>query len=162
MLSIYTKQKNKLSLAIADNVARLGAAISHETFPKLIDEARLDPKMQSGLIEAIKHAVQGQTARTKLSITSEPIDIPALCACIFTSNYQLPSDPALRRRFLNYYYPKDDKPTEDEIREFQSFLKSGRDSLGTLGDFAINHILSNQELITNDRIVWQTIGQAIL
>jgi hypothetical protein len=162
VLSIYRKQKNKLSLASADNVARLGAAISHETFPKLIDEARLDPKMQSGLIEAIKHTVQGQTARTKLSITSEPIDIHALCACIFTSNYQLPSDPALRRRFLNYYYSNDDKPTEDEIREFQSFLKSGRDSLGTLGDFAINYILSNQELITNDSNVWQTIGQTIL
>ena len=122
----------------------------------------LDPKMQSALIEAIKHAVQGQTARTKLSITSEPIDVPALCACVFTSNYQLPSDSALHRRFLNFHYPKDDKPPEDEIRKFESFLKSGRDSLGTLGDFAINHILSNQELITNDENVWQTIGQTIL
>jgi hypothetical protein len=160
--AIYRKQKNKLSLASANNVARLGAAISHETFPKLIDETKLDAKMQSDLIEAIKHAVQGQTARTKLSIASEPIDIPALCACIFTSNYQLPSDLALRRRFLNFHYPKDDKPTEDEIREFQSFLKSGRDSLGTLGDFAINLILSNQDLITNDRNDWQMIGKTIL
>jgi len=162
VLAIYRKQKNKLSLASANNVARLGAAISRETFPKLIDETKLDPKMQSDLIEAIKHAVQGQTARTKLSIASESIDIPALCSCIFTSNHQLPSDPALRRRFLNFHYPKDDKPTEDEIREFQLFLKSGRDSLGTLGDFAINLILSNQDLITNDRNDWQMIGQTIL
>jgi hypothetical protein len=128
-LAIYRKQKHKRSLASADNVARLGAAISRETFPELIDEVKLDPKMQSNLIEAIKHAVQGQIARTKLSITSEPSDIPALCACIFTSNHQLPSDPALRRRFLNFHYSKDDKPTDDEIREFESFLKSGTDSL---------------------------------
>jgi hypothetical protein len=162
LLAIYRKQKNKRSLASADNVARLGAVISHETFPQLIDEVKLDPKMQSNLIEAIKHAVQGQTARTKLSITSEPIDIHALSACIFTSNHQLPSDLALRRRFLNFHYPKDDKPTEDEISEFQSFFNSGRDSLGTLGDFAINLILSNQGLITNDSNKWQMIGKAIL
>jgi hypothetical protein len=120
----------------------------------LIDEVKLDPKIQSNLIEAIKHAVQGQKARTKLLITSEPIEIPALCACIFTINHQLPSDPARRRRFLNFHYPKDDKPTDDEIREFQSFLKSGRDSLGALGEFAINLILSNQDLITNDSNKW--------
>ena len=108
VLAIYRKQKTKLSLASANNVARLGGAISLDTFPRLIDEVKLDPKMQSDLIEAIKHAVQGQTARTKLSGASDQIHIPALCACIFTSNHQLPSDPALRRRFLNYHYPKDD------------------------------------------------------
>jgi hypothetical protein len=162
VLAIYRKQKTKVSLASANNVARLGAAISRETFPKLIDEAKLDPKIQSELIEAIKAAVQGLTARTKLSIASEPNDIPALCACIFTSNYQLPSDQALRRRFLNFHYPKDDKPTDDEISEFQSFLKSGINSLGTLGDIAINLILSNQELITNDNNKWQMIGKTIL
>jgi hypothetical protein len=154
LLAIYRKQKHKRSLASVDNVARLGAAISQETFPELIDEVKLDPKIQSNLIEAIKHAVQGQKARTKLLITSEPIEIPALCACIFTINHQLPSDPARRRRFLNFHYPKDDKPTDDEIREFQSFLKSGRDSLGALGEFAINLILSNQDLITNDSNKW--------
>jgi hypothetical protein len=162
LLAIYRKQKNKASLASANNVARLGAAISRETFPKLIDEAKLDPKIQSDLIEAIKHAVQGLTARTKLSTASEPNDIPALCACIFTSNHQLPSDQALRRRFLNFHYPKDDKPTEDEIREFQSFLKSGIDLMETLGDFAINLILSSQELITNDNNNWQMIGKTML
>jgi hypothetical protein len=124
--------------------------------------SELDSKLHSDLIEATKHAVQGQTARTKLSVASEPINIPALRACILTSNHQLPSDPAFRRRFLNFHYPKDDKPTEDEIREFQSFLRSGGDSLGTLGDFAINLILSNQNLITDNRNDWQMIGQTIL
>jgi hypothetical protein len=162
LLSIYRKQKNKLSLASVNNVARLGEAISRDTFPLLIDEVKLDSKLHCDLIEAIKHAVQGQTARTKLSVASEPIDIPALRACILTSNHQLPSDPAFRRRFLNFHYPKDDKPTKDEIREFQSFLMSGRDSLGALGDFAINLILSNQDPITDNRNDWQTIGQTIL
>lgn len=162
VLSIYRKQKTKLSLASTNNVARLGEAISNDTFPLLVDEVKLDPKIHSDLIEAIKHAVQGKTARTRLSVSSEPIHIPALSPCILTSNHQLPSDPAFRRRFLNYHYPKDDKPTEDEIRNFQSFLKSGRNLLGTLGDFASYYLLSNQELITNDRNDWQTIAKTVL
>ena len=161
-LSIYRKQKNKLSLASANNVARLGDAISQDTFPRLIDEVKLDPKIHSDLIEAIKHAVQGQTARKRLSKMSEPIHIPALCACVFTSNHQLPSDSALRRRFLNYHHPKDDQPTEDEIRAFQAFLASGQNNLGTLGDFATDYLLSNQELITNNSNEWQTIANIIL
>jgi hypothetical protein len=161
-LSIYRKQKNELSLASANNVARLGDALSHDTFPRLINEVKLDPKIHSDLIEAIKHAVQGQTARTRLTKTSEPINIPALSACIFTSNHQLPSDPAFRRRFLNFHHPKDDKPTEDEIRVFQTFWSSGRAALGTLGDFAADYLLSNQELITNNSNDWQTIGKIIL
>lgn len=68
-----------------------------------------------------KHAVQGQIARTKLSVTSEPIQIFALSPCVFTSNHQLPADPAFCRRFYNYHYPKDDKPSEYEIKEFKTF-----------------------------------------
>jgi hypothetical protein len=161
-LSIYGKQKNKFSLASADNVARFGDGIGQDTFPRLIDEAKLDPKIHGNLIETIKHAVQGQTARKRLTKKSEPIYIPALSSCVLTSNYQLPSDPALRRRFLNLHYPKDDKPTEDEIRQFHIFWTSGRNALGTLGDFAAHYLLSKQELITNSSNDWQTIAKIIL
>lgn len=160
-LAIYRKQ-TKLSLASTNNVARLGKDISHDTFSILIDEVKLDPKIHSDLIEATKHAVQGLIARTRLTVESEEIHISALSACILTSNHELPPDPALRRRFLNYYYPKDDKPSEDEIRNFESFLKSVWNPLGVLGDFAITHVLSNQELITNDSNDWQTIGKIVL
>ncbi len=110
VLAIYRRQKDKVGLSSANNIARLGEAISRDTFPKLIDEVKLDPKIQGDLIEAIKHAVQGKIARTKLSVTSEPIDIHAFSPCIFTSNHQLPTDPAFRRRFLNFHYPHVDKP----------------------------------------------------
>jgi hypothetical protein len=161
-LAIYRRQTNKLSLASINNVARLGKAISHDTFPILIDEVKLDAKIHSDLIEATKHAVQGQIARTRLTVESDEIHISALSACILTSNHELPSDPALRRRFLNYYYPKDDKPNEDEIKNFESFLKSVWNPLGVLGDFAANHLLSDQELITNDSNDWLTIGKLVL
>ncbi len=161
VLAIHRK-KSKLPFASTNNVARLGKAISHDTFPRLIDEVKLDPKINGELIEAIKHAVQGQTARTRLTVKYDEIHISALSACILTSNHQLPFDPALRRRFLRYYYPKDDKPSEDEINNFESFLKPGWNSLGTLGDFVISYLLSNQEIITNDKNDWCGIAKIIL
>jgi len=110
----------------------------------------------------MKHAVQGQTARTRLTVKYDEIHISALSACILTSNHQLPFDLALRRRFLRYYYPKDDKPSVDEINNFESFLKPGWNSLGTLGDFAIRYLLSNQEIIINDKNDWCGITKTIL
>lgn len=162
VLAIYRRQKDVVGLSSANNIARLGQAISRDTFPKLIDEVKLDPKIQGDLIEAMKHAVLGQIARTKLTAASEPVDIYALSPCIFTSNHQLPADPALRRRFLNYYYPKDDKPTEDEIRVFQSFLNNGLNSLGVLGDFTINYLLQHQDLITDNKNDWRAIAKIVL
>jgi hypothetical protein len=41
----------------------------------LIDEVKLNPEINADLIEAFKHAVQGETARTKLTITSEQIHV---------------------------------------------------------------------------------------
>jgi Bifunctional DNA primase/polymerase, N-terminal len=162
VLSIYRRQKDKVGLSSANNIARLGEALSRNTFPKLIDEVKLDPKFQSDLIEAIKHAVQGKIARTKLLVTSEPIDIHAFSPCIFTSNHQLPADPAFRRRFLNFHYPHEDKPAENEIREFESFLKHGWNSLGTLGDFTRGYLLQHQDLIINDKNDWSDIAMIIL
>jgi hypothetical protein len=162
VLTIYRKRNDKVGLASVNNIARLGQELCRDTFPKLVDEVKLDPKIQSDLIEAMKHAVQGLTARTKLAVTSEPIDIPALSPCIFTSNHRLPTDPALRRRFLNYYYSKDDKPKEEDIREFESFLKHGWNSLGTLGDFTICYLLQHQELIINDINDWPIIAKTVL
>ena len=162
VLAIYRRQKDKVGLSSANNIARLGEAISRDTFPKLIDEVKLDPKIQGDLIEAIKHAVQGKIARTKLSVTSEPIDIHAFSPCIFTSNHQLPPDPAFRRRFLNFHYPHDDKPAENEIRVFESFLKHGWNSLGTLGDFTITYLLQHQELVIDDTNEWPDITKMVL
>jgi hypothetical protein len=60
------------------------------------------------------------------------------------------------------YYPKDDKPTDDEIKEFESFLKSNLYMLGSLGDFATNHLLNNQEIITDGTTEWAKIAKTVL
>ena len=161
-LAIHRKQKAKIGLGSVDNIRRLGEAISRSTFPVLIDEVKLNPKIQAELIEAIKHSVQGETARTRLTLTSKPIHIPALSPCIMTSNHSLPADPALRRRFVNFHYPKEDKPTKEEIKEFESFLKPGWNILGMLGDFTISFLLQNQEIIIDDKNDWCSIAKIVL
>ena len=162
ILAIYRRQKDIVGLSSANNIPRISEAISRDTFPKLIDEVKLDPKIQSELIEAMKHAVHGQIARTKLSVTSEPIDIHAFSPCIFTSNHQLPTDLAFRRRFLNFHYPKEDTPTKEEIKKFESFLKPGWNILGVLGDFTINYLLKNQDVIIDDENDWRAIAKIVL
>ena len=114
------------------------------------------------MVEASKHSVQGETARTRLTLTSKPIHIPALSPCIMTSNHSLPTDPALRRRFMKLHYPKQDKPTKEEIKEFESFLKPGWNILGMLGDFTISFLLQNQEIIINDENDWRIIAKMVL
>jgi hypothetical protein len=166
ILAIYRKHKTKatnhVGFASANNIARLSQLVSHNTFPVLIDEVKLNPEMQADLVEAIKHAVQGETARTKLAITSEQIHIAALSPCILTSNHPLPADPALCRRFLNFHYPIDDKPPENEHKEFESFLKPNLNLLGTLGEYTTNYLLQNQEIITNEINDWSTLAKTVL
>ncbi len=161
-LAIYRKQKAKIGLSSVDNTRRFGEAISNSTFPVLVDEVKLNPKIQADLIEAIKHSVQGEIARTRLTITSKPVHIPALSACIMTSNHSLPADSALSRRFLNFHYPKEDKPTKEEIKEFESFLKPGWNILGILGDFTINYLLQHQEIIIGDEYDWRGIAKIVI
>lgn len=79
-----------------------------------------------------------------------------------TSNHSLPADPALRRRFLNFHYPKEDKPTIEEIKEFQSFFKPNWNLLGILGDFTINYLLQHQEIIINGENDWRSIAKIVL
>lgn len=165
ILAIYGKHKakaNNVGFAHTDNIARLGEQISNNTFPILIDEVKLHPVLQGDMIEAIKHAAQSLTARKKLTVSSEPIYIPALSACIFTSNNPLPADPALHRRFLHYYYPRDDEPTEIECKEFELFLKPNLNALGTLGDFTVDYLLSKQEIIINEENDWPVIARTVL
>ena len=60
---------------------------------------------------------------------------------------------------MNFHYPKEDKPTKEEIKEFESFLKPGWNILGMLGDFTISFLLQNQEIIIDDKNDWCSIAK---
>ncbi len=155
------KKKHDIGFASADNVARFGRAISYNTFPVLINEVHPDennPKDKS-IIECVKHAVQNQTARSRLSDRTNSEYISALSPCIFTGNPSPPSDPAFRRRFILIDFSNEDQPTKVDIEEFQVLLANNINKLGTLGDFAANYVLNNNNVLRN---YWKEASKIIL
>jgi len=166
VLAIWRKHKDRtkhdIGFSSTDNVARFARAISYNTYPVLINEVQLNDDRQKQLVEALKHAVQSQTARARLMSKSVAEYIGALSPCILTSNDLPPQDPAFRRRIIPIYYSKDDEPSQEEIEQFNSLLRTDSDTLGILGDFAANYILENQEILLNSQSDWKDIAKRIL
>jgi hypothetical protein len=164
-LAIWRKHRDKtrhdVGFSSTDNVARFGRAISYNTYPVLINEVQLNDDRQKQLVEALKHAVQSQTARSRLMSRSIAENISALSPCILTSNDLPPQDPAFKRRIIPIYNSKEDEPSPEEIEQFHTLLRTGLDSLGTLGDFVANYILENQGIL-NSNFNWIDAAKHIL
>lgn len=120
----------------------------------------MNDERQKQLVEALKHAVQSQTARARLSSKSTAEFIAALSPCILTSKSPPPEDPAFQRRIIPIHFSREDEPSEEEREAFNIFLDDNIDKLGTLGDFAANYILKNQEIIKKDD--WRPMAIEIL
>jgi hypothetical protein len=164
-LAVWRKNKDRrkhdIGFASVDNIARFGRAVSYNTYPILINEVQLNDERNKQLVEALKHAVQSQTARARLSTKSTAEFIAALSPCILTSNPPPPEDPAFQRRIIPIHYSKDDEPSMEERERFNTFLKDTIDKLGTLGDFAAKYILNNQEIIFK-KSDWKDIAMEVL
>jgi hypothetical protein len=163
-LSIYGKHRDKkihdIGFSSADTIPRFGRVVSYDTYPVLINEVTLTDDRQKQLVEALKHAVQSQTARGRLATRSVAEYISSLSPCILTGNSSPPDDPAFRRRFIYIYLSAGDQHTEEEIKEFNKFLSNNMSILEVLGHFATEYILEHQEIIMNND--WKTIGTTIL
>ena len=164
-LAIWGKHKHKrihdIGFSSADTIPRFGRAVSYNTFPVLMNEVTLTEDRQKQLVEALKHAVQSQTARGRLATRTIAEYISALSPCILTGNSTPPDDPAFRRRFIYIYFSFSDQHTEEEIKEFNKFLSDNMSKLEILGDFATDYILTHQDIILNGDS-WTTIGTTIL
>ena len=160
-LAIWGKHRHKkihdIGFSSADTIPRFGCAVSYNTFPVLINEVTLTEDRQKQLVEALKHAVQSQTARGRLTTRTIAEHISALSPCILTGNSMPPDDPAFKRRFIYIYFSFGDQHTEEEIKEFNKFLSDNMSKLEVLGDFATDYILTHQNIVLNDGN-WQTIG----
>jgi hypothetical protein len=163
-LAVWRKNKDRkkhdIGFASVDNIARFGRAVSYNTYPILINEVQLNDDRQKQLVEALKHAVQSQMARARLSTKSTAEFIAALSPCILTSNAAPPEDPAFQRRIIPIHYSKDDEPSTEEREQFNTLLKDNIHKLGTVGDFAANYILKNQEIFLKDD--WKDIAIEVL
>jgi hypothetical protein len=111
ILAIWRKNKGRkkhdIGFSTVDNIARFGRSVSYNTYPILI-KVQLNDERQKQLVEALKHAVQSQTARARLSSKSTAEFIAALSPCILTSNAPPPEDPAFQRRIIPTHFSRED------------------------------------------------------
>jgi hypothetical protein len=144
-----------LSISRIDTIARLGDILSHTTFPKLVDEADLNGREREWLVNAIKSAIEGKTARSKFktnrSSTSTPI--PALSPLILTSNPPPPShDSGYMRKVIDRNFARCESHKEDDPTaiKFKELLRTDLIRLGHLGDFRNWFVMNNQAIILDE------------
>ena len=144
-----------LNIGRIDTIARLGDAISHTTFPKLVDEADLNGPDKVWLINALKSAIESKVVRSKY-MTNRSIGasaIPALSPLAFTSNPPPPFyDSGYMRRVVDRNFPISESHKEDDpvAIKFKEFLCTNLDRLRELGEFRNWFIMNNQDLFLND------------
>ena len=100
-----------------DSVPRFGNITSRDTYPRLINEVGALLTNAYGrytaITELIKHAVESITIRGKYVESNKSFtnyqEIPALCAMIFTSNYQPLNDSGFNRRLIHTFSQRREK-----------------------------------------------------
>ena len=91
--------------------------------------------------------------------------ILALATLIFASNEPLPNVEGLPRRFVQILYNYNEKKTDDEKTEFMEHFKLKNpdecefNKLQALGNFAINEIMNDVELLQYD---WKQLGNILI
>jgi hypothetical protein len=162
----YLDKNYKIPYTSLDTAPKFGEVLSKSTYPITINEVgALNDDRHRPLVEMFKNAIETQTARSKFVRKISYTEIPALCACILTSNPQPPIDPGYRRRVIPIQFTREDEHTEQETRLFEQLMSERVGSeLYVLGNFASNYILDNQQKIILDAKVldWKLIAREIL
>jgi hypothetical protein len=162
----YLEKNYKIPYTSLDTAAKFGEVLSKSTYPIIVNEVgALNDDRHRPLVEMFKNAIETQTARSKFVRKISYTEIPALSACILTSNPQPPTDPGYRRRVIPIQFTRDDEHTEQETQLFEQIMSERAGSeLYILGNFAANYILDNQQKIILDAKVldWKLIAREIL
>jgi hypothetical protein len=80
-----------------------------------------------------------------------------------TSNSAPPYDVGFRRRIIAMQFTQKVEYSLEERNEFEKLINErAKEDLKIVGDFAVNYILRNQNLILNDKKDWKEISKIIL
>ena len=139
-LAIWRKHNDSVNHRIPftgfDSLARMGHIISKSTFPIVVNECgALADERNKYLVEMIKNTIENKTARGKFIGRHTYGDIPALSACILTSNSAPPADPAFRARIIPIRFTSAYETSDNQKKEFNEWLKNKIDKFGIVGDF---------------------------
>ena len=155
--------ENNVGGSSADTVARLGALVSKDCDPKIVNEPAAVFN-RSSTNEMVKVCVESTTGRSKYKGAYYG-GIPAFSPILFTANQYLPEDDALIRRLyvLSFSYSQrkseHDKKMFEEAFHIDTPLTSPLTDLQHLGRFALRHLLADPTLLLND---WKGTADEII
>ena len=145
-----------MQLPSVDTLPKLGAAVSHSTFPILIDEMDLNDPYNAWLINDLKSLIESNLARKKWpnSKASGPVEIPSLSCLILTGNPPPPfHNSGYMRRVIARNFPQSEmwKENDPKAIEFKEFLRVNLPRLKAFGDFRNWWIMNNQNEILDEK-----------
>ncbi|HET9806812.1 MAG TPA: hypothetical protein VFP49_07875 [Nitrososphaeraceae archaeon] len=147
-----------------DTKARFGEALSKGTYPIVINEVtQLNDDKYNDMVEMVKTAITDLVARKKFVNKTIYIEIPSFSPWILTGNSIPPSDTGFRRRIIPIVFTEKDQYSKDEIKDFENlFEQQIKNVLRILGDFTVNYIMENQEILIDGKNDWKEIAEHIL
>ena len=155
--------KNDIGGSEADTIARLGKQVSESTFLKIINEPNTIFKKKT-LRETMKTSVERTNARSRYEGKNFK-NILSLATIQFTSNYALPSEEGLSRRFLQLLYTHSEKKTDEEKEKFMSNFNMDLpeecrfNDLKFLADFSLDYVDEHTEVLKLD---WMNMANSII
>ena len=155
--------ENDIGGSEADTIARLGKQVSKSTFPMIINEPNAIFNKKT-LTETMKTAVERTNARRRFEGKTFQT-ILSLTTIQFTSNFSLPNEEGLSRRFLQILYTHNEKKTKSEKEKFMKKFRMDVPSecrfndLKPLANFSLDYIVNNPEVLKLD---WQKLSNKLI
>ena len=155
--------ENDIGGSEADTIARLGKQVSKSTFPMIINEPNAIFNKKT-LTETMKTAVERTNARRRFEGKTFQT-ILSLTTIQFTSNFSLPNEEGLSRRFLQILYTHNEKKTQSEKEEFMRTFRMDVPSecrfndLKPLANFSLDYIVGHPEVLKLD---WQHLSNKLI
>jgi len=161
LLYIYNimNRQHELGVGEANTEARLGAVLSSDTFPHVINEgASLFEKPH--LSEIIKQAIEGLIARQRFENKTIIKEYPAFAPLTITANELRITDEALtQKRLVVIRYPITAKVTKERIAEFREKVSHRLPKLRALGQFTTWYLVKHPDELTYD---WINLSKKLL
>ena len=160
----YLDKDTIVPFTAVDTKARFGEALSKSTYPIVINEVtQLNDDNHNNMVEMFKTAITDTIARKKFVNKTIYTDIPSFSPCILTGNSIPPSDTGFRRRIIPIVFTEKDQYSKDEIKDFENLFEQRiKKELRVLGDFTVNYIMENQEILIDGNKDWKEIAEHIL
>lgn len=155
--------ENDIGGSEADTIARLGKQVSKSTFPMIINEPNAIFNKKT-LTETMKTAVERTNARRRFEGKTFQT-ILSLTTIQFTSNFSLPNEEGLSRRFLQILYTHNEKKTK---KQKEAFMKKFRmdvptecrfNDLKPLANFALDYLSTHTDALKLD---WEHLANKII